>query len=87
MKDNTSMSQSDFSIGESTADKKYKGIELCREIVHEIMNLNPSQEQILLIIQFLGLELVHQEQMVEVVAMTKEFLKGKNALLVPDEET
>ena len=51
------------------------------------MNLNPSQEQILLIIQFLGLELAHHEQMVEVVAMTKEFLKGKNALLVPDEES
>jgi hypothetical protein len=74
------------SLGLSDADKKFKDIQLCRDVVQEIMNLNPSQEQILLIIQFLGLELVHHEQMVEVVAMTKEFLKGKNALLVPDEE-
>lgn len=75
------------SIGLSDADKKFKEIQLCRDVVVEIMNLNPSQEQLLMIIQFLGLELVHHEQMVEVVAMTKEFLKGKNALLVPDEET
>ncbi len=75
------------SIGLSDADKKFNEIQLCRDLVQEIMNLNPSQEQILLIIQFLGLELVHHEQMVEVVAMTKEFLKGKNALLLPDEET
>ncbi len=74
------------SIGLSDADKKFNEIQLCRDLVQEIMNLNPSQEQILLLIQFLGLELVHHEQMVEVVAMTKEFLKGKNALLVPDEE-
>lgn len=73
-------------IGESDADKKYREIQLCREVVKEIINLNPTQEQILLIIQFLGLELVHHEQMVEVVAMTKEFLQGKNALIVPDEE-
>ncbi len=75
------------SIGLSDADKKFNEIQLCRDVVQEVMNLNPSQEQILLIIQFLGLELVHHEQMVEVVAMTKEFLKGKNALLVPDEES
>lgn len=74
------------SIGLSDADKKFNEIQLCRNIVTEIMNLNPNQEQLLLIIQFLGLELEHHEQMVEVVAMTKEFLKGKNALLVPDEE-
>lgn len=74
------------SIGLSDADKKFNEIQLCRDVVLEIMNLNPSQEQILMIIQFLGLELVHHEQMVEVVAMTKEFLKGKNVLLVPDEE-
>lgn len=75
------------SIGLSDADKKFNEIQLCRDVVLEIMNLNPSQEQILLIIQCLGLELIHHDQMVEVVAMTKEFLKGKNALMVPDEET
>lgn len=74
-------------IGDSDADKKLQEIQLCRDVVHEVMNLNPTQEQILMIIQFLGLELLDHEQMVEVVAMTKEFLKGKNALLVPDEET
>ena len=74
------------SIGVSDADKKFNEIQLCRDIVHEIMNLNPNQEQILMIIQFLGLELIHHEQMVEVVAMTKEFLKGKNTLIIPDEE-
>lgn len=74
-------------IGDSDADKKTKDIQICRDVVAEIMNLNPSQEQILLMIQFLGLELLHHEQMVEVVAMTKEFLKGQNALLVPDEES
>ena len=74
-------------IGDSDADKKAKDIQLCRDVVMEVMNLNPSQDQILLVIQFLGLELLHHEQMVEVVAMTKEFLKGQNALLVPDEES
>lgn len=81
------MNDKNFAIGDSEGDKKLKDIQLCRDVVLEIMNLNPSQEQILLIIQFLGLELAHHEQMVEVVAMTKEFLKGKNVLLVPDEET
>lgn len=75
------------SIGVSDAEKKLQEIQVCRDVVQEIMNLNPSQEQILLIIQHLGLELINHEQMVEVVAMTKEFLKGKNALIVPDEET
>jgi hypothetical protein len=75
------------SIGLSDAEKKLQEIQLCRDVVQSIMNLNPTQEQILLIIQNLGLELVHHEQMVEVVAMTKEFLKGRNALIVPDEET
>jgi len=73
-------------IGESDADKKAKDLQLCRDVVMEIMNLNPSQTQILFLIQLLGCELVHHEQMVEVVAMTKEFMKGQNALLVPDEE-
>jgi len=73
-------------IGESDADKKTKNLQLCRDVVMEIMNLNPTQMQILFLIQLLGCELVHHEQMVEVVAMTKEFMKGQNALLVPDEE-
>ena len=73
-------------IGESDADKKTKDLQLCRDVVMEIMNLNPSQTQILFVIQLLGCELIHHEQMVEVVAMTKEFLKGQNVLLVPDQE-
>jgi len=75
------------SIGESDADKKTKDIQLCRDVILEIMNLNPSQNQILMMIQLLGCELVHHEQMVEVVTMTKEFMKGQNMLLVPDEES
>lgn len=74
------------SIGDSDGDKKAKDLQLCRDVVMEIMNLNPSQTQILLMIQLLGCELLYHEQMVEVVAMTKEFMKGQNALLIPDEE-
>lgn len=73
-------------IGESEADKKLEDIRICREVVNEVMNLNPSQNQILILIQLLGLELHNHEQMVEVVAMTKEFMRGQNVLLVPDEE-
>jgi len=73
-------------IGNSDGDKKVQDLQLCRDVVHEIMNLNPSQTQILMVIQLLGCELLHHEQMVEVVAMTKEFMKGQNALFIPDEE-
>jgi len=77
----------DVSIGDSDGDKKSTDLQLCRDVVVEIMNLNPSQIQILLMIQLLGCELIHHDQMVEVVAMTKDFMKGQNALLVPDEES
>lgn len=73
--------------GQSDADKKLQQIQLCRDVVQEVMNLSPTQEQILLIIQNLALEIHDHEQMVELVAATKEYLRGKNALLVPDEES
>lgn len=73
-------------IGKSDADKKLESITLCREVVLEIMNLNPTQEQILMIIQFLALELHEHEHMVELVAATKEYMKGKNTLILSDEE-
>lgn len=73
-------------LGKSEADKKLEAIKLCREVVAEIMNLNPTQEQILLIIQNLALELHDHEQMVELVAATKEYMRGKNVLLLPEQE-
>lgn len=73
-------------IGSSDGDKKLQEIQMCRDVTQAVMDLNPSQEQILLVIQFLALELLQHEQTVELVALTKEFLRGKNALLVPDEE-
>lgn len=73
-------------LGKSDADKKLEGIKLCRDVVAEIMNLNPTQEQILLIIQNLALELHDHEQMVELVAATKEYMRGKNVLLLPEQE-
>jgi hypothetical protein len=73
-------------IGQSEADSKLEAIQKCRDIVHEIMNLNPSQNQLLMIIQFLALELHDHEQMVELVAATKEYMQGKNVLFLPNEE-
>ena len=73
-------------LGQSDADKKLLQIQLCRDVVSKIMDLNPTQEQILLIIQFLSLELYDHEQMVELVAATKEYLRGKNVLLIPDDD-
>jgi hypothetical protein len=74
-------------IGQSDADKKLEAIRLCREVVSEVMNLNPSQEQILMIIQFLALELHSHEQMVELVAATKEYMAEKNPLILPAQES
>lgn len=73
-------------LGKSEADKKLEAIKICREVVTEIMNLSPTQEQILLIIQNLALELHDHEQMVELVAATKEYMRGKNVLLLPEQE-
>jgi hypothetical protein len=73
-------------IGQSDADKKLEAIRVCREVVSEIMNLNPSQEQILMIVQFLALELHDHEQMVELVAATKEYMAAKNPLILPAQE-
>jgi len=74
-------------IGQSDADKKLEAIRLCREVVAEVMNLNPTQEQILMIIQFLALELHNHEQMVELVAATKEYMAEKNPLILPVQES
>ena len=74
-------------IGQSDADKKLDAIRLCREVVAEIMNLNPTQEQILMIVQFLALELHNHEQMVELVAATKEYMAEKNPLILPAQES
>jgi hypothetical protein len=74
-------------IGQSEADKKLEAIRLCREVVAEVMNLNPTQEQILMIIQFLALELHNHEQMVELVAATKEYMAEKNPLILPAQES
>ncbi len=73
-------------IGQSDADKKLEAIHMCREIVSEIMNLNPTQEQILMTIQFLALELHKHEQMVELVTATKEYMKENNPMLLLTEE-
>jgi hypothetical protein len=77
----------DDKIGQSDADKKLDAIRVCREVVAEIMNLNPSQEQILMIVQFLALELHNHEQMVELVAATKEYMAEKNPLILPAQES
>ncbi len=73
-------------IGQSDADKKLEAIRICRDVVSEIMNLNPSQEQILMIVQFLALELHDHEQMVELVAATKEYMSAKNPLILSAQE-
>jgi hypothetical protein len=75
------------SIGQSDADKKMEAIQLCRDVVAEVMNLGPSQEQLLMIIQFLALELHNHEHMVELVAATKEYMAEKNPLILSVQET
>lgn len=73
-------------IGRSEADQRLENIQLCRDVVQRIMDLNPNQEQILLMIQFLALELHDHETMVELVTATKEYLRGRQALILSDEE-
>jgi hypothetical protein len=73
-------------FGSSQTEDELKKIMACRDIVKEILNFGVSQKQILMIIQFLGYELENHEQMTEVVALTKEFLKGENGLLINQTE-
>lgn len=68
-------------FGTSGSDSDVEKILVCREIVKKIVDFGVTQEQLLLIIQFLGYELENHDQMVEVVGMTREFL-GKNGPLL-----
>ena len=73
--------------GKSQSETDLQKVMTCREIVKRIVDFGVTQEQILLIIQMLGYELENHDQMVEVVAMTKEFLGGSGPLLTGKEGT
>ncbi len=71
---------------EQDVEAKCKDISLCREIVSEIMNLNPSQGQIMLIMQLLALELTDHQKTMAINDVLKEFINEHNVLLLPVEE-
>lgn len=68
-------------FGELSTEKDLKKIQVCRDIVKEIMRFGVTQEQILLIIQLLGYELHNHEHLVEVVALTKALQKNSSILI------
>lgn len=68
-------------FGNSVAEKNLQKIVTAREIVKEISNCGLTQEQIVLVIQFLAYELENHEQMVEVVALTKNILASMETSL------
>ena len=73
-------------FGSTESEEKLQKVLTCREIVKTITQYGVSQEQILLIIQFLGYELENHDQMLEVVGLTKELLGGSAPLLITKTE-
>ena len=68
-------------FGSTESEERLQKVLVCRDIVKTIVQYGVSQEQILLIIQFLGYELEKHEQMLEVVGLTKELLGSYESLL------
>lgn len=73
-------------FGTTEAEEDLDKIQECRDIAKTIIDHGVSQTQILLIIQFLGQELEIHENMVEVVTMSRELLKGNRVLLIDQSE-
>ncbi len=68
--------------GKTKSEEELEKITQAREIVKTIMNFGVTQQQILLIIQFLGAEINNHENMVEVVTLARELLRGDKVLLI-----
>lgn len=73
-------------FGQTESEEALEKIIEARNIVKAIMAHGVSQQQILLIIQFLGAEIHRHEDMVEVVTLARELLKGDKILLVDQSE-
>lgn len=74
-------------FGSTQSEEQLQKVIACRDIVKTIVQYGVTQEQILLIIQFLGYELENHDQMLEVVGLTKELLSGSGTLLINNTET
>lgn len=77
---------SNILFGKSEADKKAHLMQQCRDVHASIMNLGPTQQQILFMIQLLACELEKHEQMVAVASTVRKFMNEENVLLSPIEE-
>ena len=73
-------------FGKTESEEELERILEARNIVKAIISHGVSQQQILLIIQFLGAELHRHEDMVEVVTLARELIKGDRVLLVDKAE-
>jgi hypothetical protein len=69
-------------FGKTESEQELEKILEARDIVKAIISHGVSQHQILLVIQFLGAELHRHEDMVEVVTLARELIKGDRVLLV-----
>ena len=67
-------------FGETETDTDVAKISKCRAIAQEIIKFGVTQTELLLVIQYLSFELEDHEHMVDLVAMTKEFLKPEGIL-------
>ena len=68
--------------GQTESEEDLSKILEARDIVKTIISHGVTQDQILLIIQFLGAEIHKHENMVEVVTLARELLKGDKILLM-----
>ena len=72
--------------GQTQSEEELEKILDCRKIVKEIINFGVSQEQIMLIIQFLAAELENHENMIELVELVREMIRGDKLLLIDKTE-
>ena len=57
-------------------------IEICRQVVKEIVNYGVTQNQILLIMQLLSYELEDTEKMQELSTILRDYIREKKFLFV-----
>jgi len=69
-------------FGITDSEEELEHILVCRQIVKSIMDYGITQQQLLMLIQFLSSEIENHEQMAELVTTAREFLKQQKSLLV-----
>jgi hypothetical protein len=62
--------------------ERAQDIEICRQIVKEIVNYGVTQDQLLLIMQLLSYELEDTEKMQELSSILRDYIREKKFLFV-----